>query len=98
MPSPNRNLPPDASCNSQAVAAVTKGLRGNATATPVDNSRPGAACEATAALRKAVRPVSVNSRPENPAACTRAATAPIRPSGCGMVMASTCTRAKIRPH
>jgi S-(hydroxymethyl)glutathione dehydrogenase/alcohol dehydrogenase len=32
------------------VAAVTKGLRGKATATPVDNSRPGAACDATAGL------------------------------------------------
>src|SRR3546814_18930332 len=54
-------FPPVASCNSHAVAAVTNGLRGNATATPVDNSRPGAASAAAATLRYAVRPVSVRS-------------------------------------
>src|SRR6185369_615208 len=80
-----------ASCSSHAVAAVTNGLRGNATATPVDNSRPGAACDATAAFRYAVRPVSVNNRPENPAACVRRARSPIVSSGCGVVITSTCT-------
>ena len=55
-----------ASCSSHAVAAVTNGLRGKATATPVNNFRPGAACDATAASKYAVRPVSVNSTPENP--------------------------------
>ena len=94
MPSPSRNFPPVASCNSQADAAVTNGLLGNATATPVDSSRPGAACEATAALRYAVRPVSVNSSPENPASCTRRASAPILFNGCGTVIASTCTVAQ----
>lgn len=43
-------LPARCFLNSHAVAAVTKGLRGKATATPVDNSRPGAACDATAGL------------------------------------------------
>ena len=51
VPSPSRNLPPVASCSSHAVAAVTNGLRGNATATPVESSRSGAACDAKAALR-----------------------------------------------
>ena len=41
----------NAAVASQAAAAVTNGLRGKATATPVDSSSPGAACEATAALR-----------------------------------------------
>jgi hypothetical protein len=75
----SRPSPPAA----HAVAEVTNGLRGNATATPVDSSRPGAACDATAALRYAVRPVSVNSRPENPAACTRRAKSPTFPNGRG---------------
>ena len=91
VPSPSRNLPRVASCSSHAVAAVTNGLRGNATATPVDSSSSGAACDATAALRYAVRPVSVNSNPENPAACTRPAKSPILFNGCGVVIASTCT-------
>ena len=91
VPRPSRNFPPVASCSSHAVAAVTNGLRGNATATPVDSSRPGAACDATAALRYAVRPVSVNSSPENPAACVRRARSPILSNGCGIVITSTCT-------
>ena len=68
---PSRNLPPVASCNSHAAAAVTNGLRRNATATPVNNSNPGAACDATAALRYAVRPVSANSQPRKRRNSTR---------------------------
>src|SRR6185312_4887470 len=79
-----------ASCSSHAVAAVTNGLRGNATATPVDSFRPGAACDATAAFRYAVRPVSVNNRPENPA-CVRRAKPSTLPSDWGTVITSTCT-------
>ena len=90
---PSRNLPPVASCNSHAAAAaVTNGLHGNATATPVDNSNPGAGCDATAVLRYAVRPVSVNSSPGNPAACTRRARSPMLSKDCGIVITPpTCT-------
>jgi hypothetical protein len=75
VPSPSRNFPTVASCNSHAVAAVTNGLRGNATDT----------------LRYAVGPVSVNSRPEKPAACVHRARSPTLSSGCGTVITSTCT-------
>jgi hypothetical protein len=75
---------------------VTNGLRGNATATPVDNSRPVAAWDATAAFRYAVRPVSVNSNPEKPAFCTRLARPPIFVKGWGTVIASTCTNRTVR--
>ena len=38
-PIPRRNRPPDASASSHATDAVTIGLRGKATATPVARSR-----------------------------------------------------------
>ena len=98
VPNPSRKFPLVASWSSHAVAALTNGLRGKATATPVDNSSPGAAWDATAALRYAVRPVSVNNRPEKPAAWTRRATSEIRPSGWGSVIASTCTLAHGTAH
>jgi Carboxypeptidase regulatory-like domain len=57
----------------------------------VFQSGTGATCDATAALRYAVRPVSVNSNPEKPAFCTFLARSETFPSGCGTVIASTCT-------
>ena len=45
VPTPSRKRPPVASASSQATAAVTIGLRGNATATPVARS----SCAARAA-------------------------------------------------
>ena len=55
VPSPSRNRPPLASASSHAAAAVTIGLRGKATATPVRRSM-SAASAAAAHGRYAVRP------------------------------------------
>ena len=66
-PSPKRKRPPLASASSQAVAAVTMGLRGKATAMPVRMSMSAATAIAPQ-VRYAVRPASVTTRPESPAA------------------------------
>jgi len=58
VPKPSRKFPPVASCNSHAVAAVTKGLRGKKPLRrPWTTRDPAPACEATAGveIRRATR-------------------------------------------
>ena len=51
VPRPSRNFPFVMSCSSQALVAVTVGLRGNATAMPVESCSRGAASAAAATER-----------------------------------------------
>lgn len=66
LPRPSRNRPAVFSANSHASPAAMIGLRGNATAMPVQNSSEGAALEAAAIDIHGVWVCSVKSIPENP--------------------------------
>src|SRR2546422_8785131 len=87
VPKPTRKRPPLTSASSHAIDAVTIGLREKATATPV--SRSMSAAKAAAAQDKyAVRPASVSTRPEKPAAATSRANSCIDRSDDGVAITS----------
>src|SRR6478609_3702679 len=90
VPRPSRNRPLVASASSQATCAVTIGLRGNATATPVRMSM-SAASAAAAQERYAVRPASVTTRPAKPASAASRASCWTSRSGRPPVMTSSFT-------
>ena len=73
LPSPKRNLPWVFWASSQAISAVTIGLRAKAMAMPVEKCSDGAARAAAVMFIHGTWWPSVNSMPEKPAASVRRA-------------------------
>ena len=64
--------------SSQATWAEIIGLRGNATAIPVENSSRGAAMAAAVIIIHGTCPASVNNMPEKPACSSPVASSAVR--------------------
>ena len=76
---------------------MTIGLRGKATATPVDRCSSGAASWAAAIDSHGVRLISVKTRPAKPAFSTVRASRCTSPHGAGSVITSTFMLQPSRP-